>query len=173
MRADDDSPIVVTEFATLLRMDERTTVKIPHSFFRAIVIGGFNTLVSAALLNLFVFVTGVARGPLVIIFSLASFVIVLAQSYLWNRFWVFRHNPTQKTHVQFGAFAMVAIMAVIVSTSILHLVVNVIGAPPGIAPRLWVNVAILVSLPFSFSCGYFGNRFFVFRKDRQKETPTL
>lgn len=130
-------------------------------------VGCLNTLLNALLFNLFIWISGVARGPLIVVFSLVSFSITLIHSYLWNRFWVFRqHTFGDTTHLQlFSKFGIVAVVVGVVGSSLLYIITTVIGAPAGIAPQLWANIALVITAPVAFASNYLGNRFLVFRQE--------
>lgn len=150
--------------------DENTFFYIPHSMLRAAFVGGWNTILSAGLMNLLVWATGITRGIAIIWFSWIVFCIVLGQSFAWNRLWVFKHRERMvSAHRDFVSFASVAVAAGIAGSLVLHLVVNVFGAPSGVSARLWVNVGIVCSIPFSFFTGYLGNYFLVFTKREPTE----
>ena len=137
---------------------------IPRNFVLYVLVGGFNTLFNLTLLNLLMWATGITSGLWLIVLSVLSFLVTLAQSYLWNRFWVFGDAPKAKTGMQFSAFGAVAIATAVVSTGLLHVLVNVLGAPQGINPALWVNISVAILAPLSLLANYLGFRFLVFRK---------
>lgn len=145
-------------------MNEAKILGIPRNFVVYVMVGGFNTLFNLALLNLLMWITGITSGLWLIVLSVLSFLITLAQSYLWNRFWVFKDAPKTRVHRQFGAFGAVAIVTAIVSTGLLHVLVNILGAPQGISPALWVNISVAILAPLSLLTNYVGYRFLVFRK---------
>ena len=45
-----------------------------------------------------------------------------------------------------------------------HVIVNVVGAPPGISAKLWANIAAVSGAGFTLFTNFFGYKFFVFRK---------
>ncbi len=47
---------------------------------------------------------------------------------------------------------------------LLHLIVNIIGAPDGIDPKIWANIALAMILPVSILGNFFGCKVFVFKK---------
>lgn len=130
---------------------------------RYALIGILNTLVNAGVFNLFLFTTNITRGPLVPIFSLIAFWVSVVHSFFWNKFWVFKNN-SKSTHYQLALFGIVTTGTALITSGVVHVVVNVIGAPPGFSPILWANVAIVVIIPVAFLCNFFGVKFLVFRK---------
>jgi len=39
--------------------------------------------------------TGISSGPMVTLFAIITFVIVVTQSFFWSVFWTFKNAPTQ------------------------------------------------------------------------------
>ena len=66
-------------------------------FLSFCLVGGLNTLVSLAVFTILVFITGASdteAGILAIILNIISDVAGGINSYLWNRFWVFKKSET-------------------------------------------------------------------------------
>ena len=125
-------------------------------------VGILNVAVTIAMFNLLIFFSGVTRGPLIPVFSIITSAVAIVHSFIWNKLWVFKHKEGQ-TPWQFVSFAVVATITALVSSGIIHLLVNIVGAPAFIAPALWVNIAIVVTIPVTFLCNFFGIKFFVFK----------
>src|SRR3989344_9065451 len=53
------------------------------------VIGVLNTLLNAGIYNLLIFITDIASGFTVDLFFVVAFVITVANSFFWNRYWAF------------------------------------------------------------------------------------
>ena len=49
-------------------------------------------------------------------------------------------------------------------SAIFHLIINIIGAPAGIDPKLWANVALALTIITAFLGNFFGYKFIVFKK---------
>jgi putative flippase GtrA len=132
-------------------------------------IGVLNTLVNAGAFNLLMLGTGITRGVLVPIFSLVAFAVAIVHSFLWNKSWVFRDRASG-TRMEFISFAAVNIATALLASGIIHLIVNVIGVPPGVQPLLWANVANVIIIPVAFLSNFFGLKFLVFKKSPSIET---
>lgn len=142
----------------------RFLFNIPASFWRYLVVGGFNTLFNLALLNCLIWLTGVTSGLILVLLSLLAFFATLAQSYVWNRYWVFRHASTLNKYREFGAFGGIAIGIALIGNGLLYAGTTWMSPPFGIHPHLWVNIIIFLLIPLSFLGNYFGNRWLVFKK---------
>src|SRR3989344_5563738 len=53
------------------------------------VIGVLNTFLNAGIYNLLIFITDVSSGFTVDLFFVVAFVITVANSFFWNRYWAF------------------------------------------------------------------------------------
>ena len=161
----------VNMFADLVRLYVRTrTDGRPYvkEFVRYLVVGGSNTLLNFAIFNALMFATGITRGREVVVFSIITYAIVITQAYFLNKYWVFGHGAYKATAVQFSTFVGVNISAAGIGTAIIHILVNVIGAPSSINPQVWANIAVLITVPTSILCNFFGSKFLVFRKKQPK-----
>lgn len=132
-------------------------------FMRYGIIGILNTLLMALIFNLLIIVTGISTGPMVVLFSLVTFIIVLIQSFFLNKKWVFKHNDEGSMHHKFVKFFLVSAIVALINLGVVHLIVNVIGAPAGISTHLWANAAILVTIVVSVLGNFTGYKLIVFR----------
>lgn len=157
----------VKMFVDLVRLYVRTRLgDVSHlkEFARYLVVGVGNTALNFVLFNALMFFTGITRGNEVILFSIITYSIVITQSYFLNKYWVFGHGAEKATAVQFGTFVGVSVSAALIGTAIIHVLVNMIGAPSHINSQLWANLAVLITVPTSMLCNFFGSKFLVFRK---------
>jgi dolichyl-phosphate beta-glucosyltransferase len=156
----------INMFSDLVRLYVHTRLeRLPHvrEFGRYVVVGIINTLLNLAIFNLFIFSTGITRGNWIIVFSLCSYAVVITQAYVWNKYWVFKHRPRSRMSVEYGTFVLVASGTALLGTGIIYILVNVVGAPLGITPALWANIAVLITIPVSLLCNFFGTKLWVFR----------
>ena len=78
-------------------------------------------------------------------FKAISFIVGTTNSYFWNKFWTFGSKlpVTVSEYVRFGAFTLVGVA---INVTVASLVVNVIGVPAGIDPRIWANVGAITAV---------------------------
>jgi len=131
-------------------------------FGRYGVIGVFNTALNTALFNSFILVTGISRGPYVVLFSFISFALIITQAFFWNMLWTFREAEQQNRRRQYVRFFIVSGTVAFVNVSIIHVLVNVIGAPAGLEPALWANIALAVTIITAVLGNFLGYKFLVF-----------
>jgi putative flippase GtrA len=131
-------------------------------FGRYAIVGACNFIVNAGLFNIFLYVTGITRGPLVTLFALITFCIVATQSFFLNMYWTFHDAPAQERTAQYMRFIAITGVTALVSVGIIHLLVSVVGAPAHISPTLWANIALLCTIVISVLGNFLGYKFFVF-----------
>lgn len=127
-------------------------------------IGVFNTILNLAIINILILWSGVASGYTADIFAVISFVIVVTNSFFWNKYWTFAGGQAQKTTAEYIQFFVVSISGALLNLAIFHTIVNIIGPQGGINPKAWANIALAIGIPVSFIWNFFGYRLFVFKQ---------
>jgi putative flippase GtrA len=128
------------------------------------IIGWMNVFVNVGVFNIFVLATGVARGWQIILFYALAFMVSVTHSFFWNRSWTFGAPAIDKPRVEYLKFFSVTCATSLINAMVLHLMVNVIGAPTGIDLKIWANISLAVLIPVSFFGNFFGYKIFVFKK---------
>jgi len=127
-------------------------------------IGLLNTFLSAGILNLFIWITDIARGWQFIVFTIIAFAITITHSFFWNKFWTFRAHNTKNGKTEYVKFFTITSATSLLNIFLLHIIVNVIGAPEVIDPKIWVNIAFVALIPIAFLGNFFGYKIFVFKR---------
>jgi putative flippase GtrA len=133
-----------------------------YQFGRYGIIGLFNTFLNAAIFNFLMLMTGVVRGPLVILFSVVAFTVVVTQAFMWNKYWTFKSSAPY-SHAEYGRFFVVSGSMALINIVFIHIMVNTIGAPADIDPRFWANIALAFTIILNVMGNFFGYRLFVFK----------
>lgn len=128
------------------------------------VIGVLNTTLNAGIFNFLIFITNIASGITVDLFFIAAFVITVTNSFLWNRHWTFEKIGTETVGKDAFQFFFVSTVVAVINIGILHIIINVIGAPAGIDLKIWANIALALTIITAFFGNFFGYKFIVFRK---------
>jgi len=128
------------------------------------VIGVLNTFLSAGVYNFLIFLTDIASGFIVILFFVIAFVITVTNSFFWNRQWTFSGSGTETVGKDAFQFFMVSTLVALVNMGLIHIIVNVIGAPAGIDLKIWANIALVFTIITAFFGNFFGYKFLVFKK---------
>jgi putative flippase GtrA len=139
-----------------------------EQFGKFAAVGTLNTLIDLGIMNLFIFVTGVAAGAPYVLFKTVSFVAASTNSYFWNKFWTFQ-SRLPVTAVEYVRFLFFTLIGTLINVGIAALVVNVIGAPNGFNPKLWANIGALVAVAVSLFWNFISYRNIVFKQVSQSE----
>ena len=126
-------------------------------------IGVLNTVVDFGILNILIFATGFDKGLPLASLNIVSFSVAVTNSYLWNKNWVFEGNG-KKTRTEFMEFAVVSVIAAVVSSAIVGGVTEYLAPPGNLSSEQWANVAKILAVIFSFTWNFLGYKFIVFRR---------
>jgi putative flippase GtrA len=133
-------------------------------FSKYAVAGTVNTVLNAGVYNLLIYTTNISSGLAIDMFFVIAFVIAVINSFIWNKFWVFEEKRMETMGQEAFQFFAVSAVVAIVNTAILHVIINIIGAPYGIDPKLWANIALALTIITAFLGNFFGYKFIVFKK---------
>ena len=127
-------------------------------------IGVANTVVDLGIYNLFIYMSDVSSGYLIVVFKSFSVMAAIVNSYVWNKFWSFEKKETHGIGEEFTQFLMVSLVGLLLNVGITAFVVNVIGAPAGVAEKTWANIGGLAASILVLTWNFIGYKFFVFKK---------
>ncbi len=142
-------------------------------FLRYGIIGVFNTILSLAIFNAFILLTGITKGPYISLFSAVTFAVVITHAFLWNKFFVFRAHKSAKGRREYSTFFLVTGTVALINVGIISLLVNVMGAPAGISAHLWANIAVLCTVPVSVLGNFSGYKLLVFKNSHKQSTQEM
>ena len=127
-------------------------------------IGVANTVVDLGIYNLFIYMSDVSTGYLIVVFKSFSVLAAIINSYVWNKFWSFEKKETHNLGEEFTQFLMVSLVGLLLNVGITAFVVNIIGAPAGITDKAWANIGGLTASILVLTWNFIGYKFFVFKK---------
>ena len=127
-------------------------------FGKFFVVGGLNTFMDLGILNFLILVTDITVGIWFSVFKAISFVITVVNSFFWNKYWTFQKSGS------FFLFFLVVFVSFLLNVGIASLMVNIIGHPANISPKLWDNIAALSSLVLVLTWNFLGMKYVVFKK---------
>ncbi len=127
-------------------------------------IGVANTVVDLGIYNLFIYMSDVSSGYLIVVFKSFSVLAAIINSYVWNKFWSFEKKEVHNVGEEFTQFLMVSLVGLLLNVGITAFVVNIIGAPAGVAEKTWANVGGLTASILVLTWNFIGYKFFVFKK---------
>lgn len=127
-------------------------------------VGVTNTVVDLGIYNLFIFASDVSSGYLIAVFKCFSVMAAIINSYVWNKFWSFEKKEVSNVGEEFTQFLMISLIGLLLNVGITAFVVNVIGAPAGMAEKTWANIGGLTASVLVLTWNFIGYKFFVFKK---------
>lgn len=126
------------------------------------IIGVLNTLLNAGVYNTLIFITDIALGFVINIFFIVAFVITVVNSFFWNKFWSFAEKNIENIKKEAIQFFGISAGVALINAVILHIIVNIIGAPDGVDPKIWANVALGFTIITAFLGNFFSYKYIVF-----------
>jgi len=136
-----------------------------------VLVGILNTLIDLGVLNLLIFITGIASGFGYSAFKGISFTVAVVNSYILNKFWTFsafaKASADKKSSGrEFSQFFIVSVIGFGINVGVASLVVNVIGNPftfSGVSDTIWANVGAIVATFCAMAWNFLGYKFIVFK----------
>jgi len=125
-------------------------------------IGVMNTAVNLGIYNVLISATGFNKGTALSVIFLVAFIFAVANSYFWNKHWVFNeiHSKNRSETIQF--FVVTSVTA-IVSGLLIKIITDYISPVGGLDATQWANVANACAIVTSFIMNFFGYKLIVFR----------
>lgn len=137
--------------------------KVLEQFGKFAAVGTLNTLLDLGVLNLLIYLTDISSGASYSGFKAISFVVGTTNSYFWNKFWTFG-SRLPITLNEYGRFIFFTLIGVLINVSAASFVVNVIGAPANVNPKLWANVGALAGVFTALLWNFLSYKKIVFKK---------
>ncbi|MDP1629513.1 MAG: GtrA family protein, partial [bacterium] len=82
----------------------------------------------------------------------------------WNKFWTFKGAGADEGAKDFAQFLFVSLIGMGLNTAIVYFLTTAVGAPAGISPALWENIAKAIGIPVNLTWNFLGYKFWVFKK---------
>jgi putative flippase GtrA len=162
--------VLVFGFPSIAFFGVLTAIAFKGSFPNAVqfakfgIIGGVSTLINLSILNALFLVTGITSGHLFSAFVAGTFFFGLVNGFFLNKHWAFK-TRTSKIHIEFGKFALVASVGLVINVATASFVVNVIGAPQWASPTFWANTGAVIAVFVAMMWNFYGYKHFVFKED--------
>lgn len=140
--------------------------KIPviFQFAKFISVGLANTAVDFGVLNILIFLSGIAGGLVYSVFKGISFIAATIHSYFWNKFWTFRAKNVVEKNKEFLQFFLVSLVGFAINVGIASIVVNVVGVRFGISSKVWANIGAACGSIVGLAWNFLGYKFIVFKQ---------
>ena len=137
---------------------------VPIAFQAAkfVAVGVLNTAVDFGVTNFLIAFTAIAVGWELSAFKAVGFVVAVANSYAWNKFWTFRgagHGGVK----EISSFLLVSVGGLLVNVGTAALVIHVVPSIGGLNQVQWDNVGFAAATVFSLAWNFIGYKFLVFK----------
>lgn len=131
-------------------------------------VGAANFSIDIGVYNILLSLTEKESALLVDVFAVISFCFAVTNSYFWNKYWSFSKNGQKSSKREFHLFIVVSVIGALLSTGIVHLLVNIIGTPSWVPSEdpgmLWKSIAKVFGTIIVLVWNFVGYRFFVFNR---------
>ena len=129
---------------------------------RFFLVGTLNTFIDLVVLNILIWIFGIAIGLFYSVFKAISFLGATINSYFWNKFWTFGKKETVSPK-EFFKFLIVTSIGLLINVGIASLVVNAIGPQFGLTEKIWATFGAIVAAFGAFVWNFLGSKFVVFK----------
>lgn len=155
--------MILTQLGYFTAYYLRSRIPVFFQFIKFAIIGGMNTMLDLGILNLLIFISGIAAGVYYSIFKSISFSIAVTSSYFWNKYWTFQDfsRPQLKEIMK---FLFVNIIGFIMNVGIASIMVNVVGAPAGFSAEIWANIGAVSATLVGLFWNFIGMKLIVFKR---------
>lgn len=134
-----------------------------YQFGKFFLVGGFNFLLDAAILNFFLFATKMAAGWPQTGFKSASFFWGIISSYLWNKYWTFSDSPKGKIGKEIYQFLAISLASFVLNVGLDYVFVNMVGSFWNMNPILWAQFSAVMAAAIAMFWNFIGYKFVVFK----------
>ena len=135
-----------------------------YQLAKFLLIGAMTALVDLAILNLLIFIFGIAVGITFTVFKTISFIIAFSTKYLGDKLWAFEDDKMIGLKKQIGAFFGVTLIGLLINFVVASLVVNWIGPQFGLSARVWANIAGITASLTPILWNFPAYKYLVFKK---------
>ena len=129
-----------------------------------LLIGALATLVDLGVLNLLIWISGLAAGLPFSIFKGISFIVATCSKYLGDKLWAFEKMERIGMGKEFSQFFAVTLIGLAINVGAASLIVNVAGPQFGLTEKLWANVGAIIAAFVSAVWNFLSYKFIVFKK---------
>ena len=138
-------------------------IQLISQFSKFAVVGFLNVSINFGFLNFISLITGITGGLLIASYNIPGTILAAINSYLWNKFWVFKTNDGKGIFYHFPKFTLLIILDIIVNSFILVLFTTYFHPVFGLSSALWLNITKAFATVVVMFLNFFGYKFIVFR----------
>lgn len=149
--------IIITHFAA------KIVGHFIYQFGKFFLVGGFNFLLDASILNFFLIATQITSGLPQSGFKSVSFALGIVSSYLLNKYWTFSAGSRENIGKEIYQFFVIGAVGFILNVGLDYVFVNMIGSFWNMKPILWAQFSAVMAGAISMFWNFLGYKFIVFK----------
>ena len=127
-----------------------------------IVVGGLNTFLDFAVLNLSIAATGITAGGEFSLFKALTISVAIVNSYFWNKHWTFEVKEGGRG--EFIEFILVSLVGLGINVGSASFLVNYVPPFFDFGPVNWANFSALIATFLGLVWSFLGYKLIVFKK---------
>lgn len=128
-----------------------------------VLVGALNTFVDLGILNILIWISGIASGSWYSVFKGISFLFATINSYFWNKHWTFEKSRRVFVLREFAKFLLVITIGLLINVGIASVVVNIIGPQFGLTEKIWANIGAFTATLIAWIWNFSSSKFIVFK----------
>ena len=152
--------LTIAGYAILNVLSSRLPILLQLAKF--IIVGGLNTFLDFAVLNILISTSGIVAGAGYSAFKGTSYLVALTNSYFWNKHWTFGVSKGKRG--EFLQFFIVSAIGFALNVGAASFIVNILTPAGGVSPAIWANIGALVGTLLALAWNFLGYKLVVFRK---------
>lgn len=129
-------------------------------------VGFLNTAIGFGVLNIISLITGVTSGVAAGSINAPGTIVAAANSYIWNKYWVFEKIDEKGFWHDAPKFIIVTLISILVNGAIIAAFTHYLLPSFGLNRGAWLNVGKVVATAGSFLINFLGYKFLVFAKNK-------
>ena len=135
-----------------------------NQFGKYATIGFTNAAIDFGVFYFLVFLSGQALGIRFTVFKAISFLVAMANSFVWNKYWAFGAGKSGRGKQEAVRFVTVNVIAWVVNIGVSSFVANAVGPQFGFSDKAWAGLAIIAGSAVSLIFTFIGLRLVVFKR---------
>lgn len=143
-----------------------------YQFGKFALVGGFNFLLDAAILNFLLVATKLTTGLPQTGFKGMSFVLGIVSSYLLNKHWTFSAGSKEDVKKEITRFVLISGIGFTLNVGLDYVFVNMLDSFWNMKPILWAQFSAVMAAAVTMSWNFLGYKFIVFKVRTAEVAPT-
>ncbi len=133
-------------------------------FGKSLLVGVLNSCIDMGVFDFLTMIFAVTSGWIPVFFKVISFAFGAVNSFFWNKLWTFQKKDTENKAKETGQFLLVTLGGLLIHSSIIYIMVNIIGVKFGVDERMWASIGNMTAVLVGFVWNFLGYKFIVFKK---------